>query len=227
MARKEGRRGRAAQIRAAYQMTKQGDPRIGLLLALVAAAALGVFVLGGFLFGHPIYATILGLPVALLAATVVFGRRAERAALAQVEGQPGAAGAVLNALRRGWTVTSPVAVTKNQDIVHRAVGRPGIVLVGEGASNRVGNLLANERRRHARVAPDAPIYEVIAGDGEGEVPLRKLQRHVMKLPRNLRPAQVSEVNHRLRALKQTSIPIPKGPLPKNLRMPRGGGPKIR
>ncbi|MGH8866640.1 MAG: DUF4191 domain-containing protein [Actinomycetes bacterium] len=226
MARKEGRRGRAAQIRAAYQMTKKADPRIGLLLFAIALAVLAVFVGVGFLVGYPIYAGVLGLPMALLAVTIVFGRRAERAAFGQVEGQPGAAGAVLNSLRRGWTVTSPVAVTKNQDIVHRAVGRPGIVLVGEGAPNRVTNLLAAERRRHARVAPDAPVYEVVAGDEEGQVKLRKLQRHLMKLPRNLKPADVREVNNRLRALGQTSIPIPKGPLPKGMRMPKGG-PNIR
>lgn len=224
MARTKGLRGRAAQIRAAYQMTKQADKRIGLVLAGIGAVTLAVFVLVGLLLGHAIYATVLGIPVALLAMTFVFGKRAERAAITQVEGQAGAAGAVLNALRRGWTVTSPVAVTKNQDVVHRAVGRPGIVLVGEGISGRVVNLLANERRRHARVAPDAPIYEIVAGDGDGEVPLRKLQRHVMKLPRNLRPSDVTEVNHRLRAIRQSPIPLPKGPLPKNMRMPRGGPP---
>lgn len=226
MARKEGRRGRAAQIRAAYQMTKKVDRWIGLKLFGVGLAVLAVFVLVGALVGHPIYAGVLGLPVAALAMTFIFGRRAEAAAFGQVEGQLGAAGAVLNSLRKGWTVTSPVAVTKNQDIVHRAVGRPGVVLVGEGAPNRVANLLAAERRRHARVAPDAPVYEVVIGDGEGQVTIRKLQRHLVKLPRNLKPPEVREVNNRLRALGQTNIPMPKGPLPKGARMPKGG-PQMR
>lgn len=226
MARKEGRRGRAAQIRAAYQMTKKVDRWIGLKLAGVGLAVLAVFVGVGTLVGHGIYAGVLGLPVAALAMTFLFGRRAEAAAFGQVEGQPGAAGAVLNALRKGWTVTSPVAVTKNQDIVHRAVGRPGIVLVGEGAPNRVSNLLAAERRRHARVAPDSPVYEIVVGDDEDQVTIRKLQRHLVKLPRNLKPAEVTEVNNRLRALGQTNIPMPKGPLPKGMRMPKGG-PQMR
>ena len=35
----------------------------------------------------------------------------------------------------------------------------------------VQQLLANERRKHERVASDAPIHEVVCGSGEGEVPL--------------------------------------------------------
>jgi hypothetical protein len=107
--------------------------------------------------------------------------------------------------------------------VHRVVGRPGIVLVGEGAPNRVGNLLANEKRKHARVAPDTPIYDIVVGDGKDQVPLRRLSKDVMKLPRNLRPAEVTELLHRLKALSanRQQLPIPKGPLPKNVKLPPG------
>jgi hypothetical protein len=156
-----------------------------------------------------------------LAATIVFGRRAERAAFRQVEGQPGAAAAALNMLRRGWTVTPAVAVTRNQDVVHRAVGRPGVVLIGEGSPSRVGNLLATEKRKVARFVPDVPIYDVQAGNEAGQIPLRKLNGHLMKLPRNLKTYQVAEVNRRLKALGTTNLPIPKGPMPRNARMPKG------
>jgi len=217
---KKDRGQRLKQIRAAYQMTKKVDRRVGLIVALCGFGVFAAFLLVGFLVDHPIYLGLLGAVSGLLAATIVFGRRAERAAYSQVEGQPGAAAAVLNALRKGWTVTPAVAVTRNQDVVHRAVGRPGIVLVAEGAPSRVGNLIAAERRKMARFVPETPIYDVFAGDGEGQVPLRKLQRHLMKLPRNLRPREVSQVNVRLRALGSTQLPIPKGPMPKNLRMPR-------
>jgi hypothetical protein len=184
---------------------------------LVLAVTLAI----GFLIGHPVYLGLIGLMLGFLAATIVFGRRAERAAFRQVEGQPGAAAAALNMLRRGWTVTPAVAVTRNQDVVHRAVGRPGVVLVGEGSPSRVGNLLATEKRKVARFVPDVPIYDVQAGSEAGQIPLRKLNGHLMKLPRNLKTYQVAEVNRRLKALGTTNLPIPKGPMPRNARMPKG------
>jgi hypothetical protein len=160
----------------------------------------------------------------VLAATIVFGRRAEKAAFSQVEGQPGAAAAALNMLRRGWTVTPGVAVTRNQDLVHRAVGRPGVVLIAEGSPTRLPNLLAQEKKKVARFVPDVPIYDVQAGNEEGQISLRKLNRHLMKLPRNLKNDQVSEVNRRLKAVGTMNLPIPKGPMPKNMRMPKGPRP---
>ncbi|MDQ1668900.1 MAG: hypothetical protein QOE40_961, partial [Actinomycetota bacterium] len=173
---------------------------------------------------HPIYVGIFGLMLGVLAATIVFGRRAEKAAFSQVEGQPGAAAAALNMLRRGWTVTPGVAVTRNQDLVHRAVGRPGVVLIAEGSPTRLPNLLAQEKKKVARFVPDVPIYDVQAGNEEGQVSLRKLNRHLMKLPRNLKNDQVSEVNRRLKAVGTMNLPIPKGPMPKNMRMPKGPRP---
>jgi len=218
----ERKQGRIAQIRAAYRMTRKSDPLVGWVTLAWAGGVFAVFLVIGLIIGLPIYLGLLGLASGVLAATIVFGRRVERTAYAQLDGQPGAAAAVLNTLRRGWTVTPAVNVTRNQDIVHRAVGRPGIVLVGEGASSRIAKLVANQRERTARVVgPDVPIYEVMAGDVEGQIPLRKLQRHVMRLPRNLRPGEVGEVNRRLRALPQTNVPMPKGPLPRNIRLPKG------
>jgi hypothetical protein len=221
---KKERKGRLAQIRAAYQMTRKADPRIGWILLLTAVVVIGVFAGIGFLLGHPVYFGLLGLAFALLAVTIVFGRRAERAAYAQVEGQPGAAAAVLNAIRRGWTITPAIAANRNQDVLHRALGRPGIVLVGEGAPARVANMLSQEKRKYARVVPDVPVYELQAGNGPGQIPLRKLQRELRKLPANLKNPQVREVEKRLKAIGSLNLPIPKGPLPKNARMPRGPRP---
>ena len=124
-------------------------------------------------------------------------------------------------LRKGWTVTPAVAVTKQQDIVHRAVGPAGVVLVGEGVPSRVANLIATERKKVTRFVPDVPVYDVQAGNGTDQIPLRKLNNHLMKLPRNLKAPQVIEVNRRLKALGTMSLPIPKGPMPKGTRMPRG------
>jgi len=211
---------RIAQIRQAYAMTRKSDPRVGWICAGVFLVVLAVFVAIGLLIGHPIYVGVFGLMFGFLAATVVFGKRAEKAAFSQVEGQPGAAAAALNMLRKGWTVTPGVAVTRNQDIVHRAVGRAGVVLVAEGGGpSRLGNLLAQEKKKVARFVPDVPIYDVQAGNDEGQIPLRKLNQYLMKLPRNLKNDQVSEVNRRLKALGTMNLPIPKGPMPRN--MPRG------
>jgi hypothetical protein len=215
------KQGRLAQIRSAYTMTRKTDPAVGWVTFAAAFLVLAVAVAIGFLIGHPIYLGFLGLMLAVLAATIVFGKRAEKAAFSQVDGQPGAAAAALNMLRKGWTVTPAVAMSRNQDIVHRVVGRPGVVLVGEGSPSRVQALLVTEKKKVARFVPDVPIYDVQAGNDTGQVPLRKLNKNLMKLPRNLKQPQVIEVNRRLKALGSMNLPIPKGPMPRSARMPRG------
>ena len=212
--------GRLKQIALVYRMTKKSDPRIGLILLAVflvtAAVAFGVFTLipGGWVF-DVVTAVLFGL----LSVLIIFGRRAQKAQYAQIEGQPGAAAAALNQLRRGWKVEPGIAFNRNQDLVHRVVGPPGIVLVGEGNPHRLKSLLANERRKHVRVASETPIFEVIAGDGEGAVPIPKLSRYVSKLGRNIKPAEMTDVLQRLRALDATrsNIPIPKGPMPTSMK----------
>jgi hypothetical protein len=212
--------GRIKQVVQSYQMTKKADPRIGLvllgtfLLAGLAGFALLLLLLGGFVF-----AIIFGVLVGSLAAMIVFGRRAQRAALAQIEGQPGAAAAALGLLRRGWKTDAAIGFTKQQDVVHRLVGPPGIVLIGEGNPNRLKPLMASERRKHERVATETTITELIVGNGPGELPLRKLVRHVSKLPKTLKPAAMTDVLARLKALdaNRSNIPLPKGPMPTSMK----------
>jgi hypothetical protein len=213
---------RRQQIAQAYRITKKSDPRIGLiLLGVFLLVGLVVGGLVGFLF-DPVFGVLMGVPAGLLVTMIIFGRRAERAAYAQVEGQPGAAAAALGMLRKGWEVKAGVSFTKNQDIVHRVVGRPGIILVGEGNHNRVRNLLAVEKKKHARMVDEIPIFDVIAGEGKDEVPVKRLPRHIMKLPRSLRPADVTDVLQRLRALDamRPQAPLPKGPVPQTPRQAR-------
>ncbi len=226
MARKETSEnpGRLRQIVQTYKMTRRADPKVGLVVAAVGIGVFGALLAVGFLIGHPVYAGILGFLLAFLAMAVIFGRRAERAAFGQMEGQPGAAAAVLDNVGRGWTVTPAVQMNRNQDVVHRAVGKAGIVLVGEGNPNRVKALLANEKRKMARVAVEAPVTDLIVGNGKGEVPLKKIRTTLLKLPRVLPGPKVTEVNDRLKALGDlmSNMPIPKGPMPKSARMPKGG-----
>ena len=108
-------------------------------------------------------------------------------------------------------------------MVHRAVGKPGVVLVGEGSPNRLPSLLAAEKKRVSRVAYDVPIYDIQVGDEDGQVPIRRLQRHIMKLPRNLKGPAVADLNYRLKALPQ-SLQMPKGPMPRHGRMPKAPRP---
>ena len=220
---KKARFTRIKQIFEAYRLTRQVDKLVGVYTLGAFVLAL-VVVLGiGSLLGILLEGVLLGLPVAVLAAMFVFGRRLEKARYSQVEGQPGAAAAVLDSMRRGWTVTPVVQANKNQDLVHRAVGKAGIVLVGEGNPARLRVLMTAERRFSQRVISDVPVTEIIVGEGEGQVPLRKLQRELMKKPRVLKPKQVTAINARLRALGDAKdrMPIPKGPMPKSARAARG------
>jgi Domain of unknown function (DUF4191) len=219
------KKGRLAQIRQTYRMAKRTDPYIGWISLGVVVAVLAVLVVVGLIVKPVWLWLVMGFPFALLAGAVIFGRRAEKSAYSQIEGQPGAAMAALGTLRRGWDSTPVVATNRHQDVVHRVVGRPGVVLVGEGTSaTRVVNLLNQEKRRHARVVGEAPVYDVVVGNDEDQVPLRRLPKYVMKLPRNLRPAEVTELRSRLRALGTQPVAMPKGPLPRNMKIPRGGMP---
>lgn len=214
-------RGRLAQIRASYAMARKADPRLGLVLAATFLGVLLLSVLLGLLLHHPVILTIFGVLFAVMVTAVIFGRRAERAAYSQIAGQPGAGAAVLQSLRKGWTVSPAVAVNRSQDLVHRAVGRPGIVLVGEGSPARVSQLIVAEKKKLGRIVPDVPVYDFMVGEGEDQIRLTKLQRTLMKLPRNIPASRVAEVERRLKAMGGMNVPVPKGPMPKGARMPKG------
>jgi hypothetical protein len=208
------------QLKMAFTMTRKADKKMLPLVLAAFIITLSVFVLLGVLLSHPIYATVLGVPFAFLMTMLVFGRRVQKTAFTQVEGQLGAAAAVLTNMRGNWRVTPAVGFTKEQDLLHRVIGRPGIILVGEGDGRRVRNLIGAEKRALARVVGETPVYDVTVGDGEGQIALKGLEKHFLRLPRNIKPAAVNALDTRLKALRGTSpMPIPKGPMP--TRIPRG------
>ncbi len=174
----------------------------------------------GLLLGHPVYLGIVGFLLGLIVTTAVFGRRAQRNAYSRVEGQLGAAAAVLDNMRGDWRVTPAVGFSREQDLVHRVLGRPGIVLVAEGAASRTRGLLVTEKKRLARFVGDTPVYDVSVGEGEGQVPLRGLEKHLIRLPRNIKPKDVNILDRKLKAMAP-ALPIPKGPVPMGGRVPRG------
>ena len=81
-------------------------------------------------------------------------------------------------------------------------------------------LLAQEKKRTARLVGDVPIYDVIVGNGDGQVPLGKLERHLNKLPANITAKQMDSLESRLAALgtKSGMAQMPKGPLPTQAKM---------
>jgi hypothetical protein len=215
------RRERLSQIKLAFTMTRKADSKMLPLVLGAFVITLAVFVALGAVLDHPVFFGVIGVLFALLVAVSVFGRRVQKTAYSQVEGQLGAAAAVLQNMRGNWRVTPAVQFNKEQDMVHRVIGRPGVVLVAEGNPNRIRGLVVNEKRSLARLVGETPIYEVVVGDGEGKVSLRDLERHFTRLPRNIKPAVVNQLETRLKAIRAASgvMPIPKGPMP--TRVPRG------
>jgi hypothetical protein len=216
--------GRRQQIVETYRMTKRADKKIGwvLLGTFLVFGAVGFALLYAIpprgVFGL-VMAIISGALIGLLATTVIFGRRAQRAGYAQLEGQLGGGARALTMLKRGWRLEEMVGFNKQQDMVHRVVGPPGIVLVGEGNPNRLKPLLNSERRKHERVIADVPVHEIVVGNGEGEVPLPKLVKHVRKLGRNVKGAEMTDILFRLKALdaQRPKVPMPHGPMPTSMK----------
>jgi Domain of unknown function (DUF4191) len=218
---------RIQQMRMVAGLVHKANPKA---LPIVIGSGLGVMVVlivVGLLTGLGGFLIPLGVLLGILTAVFLFGRFAQTAQYSAIEGQPGAAAAVLQSMRGNWTVTPAIAANRNMDVVHRAVGRPGVVLVGEGSPNRLPALLAAEKKRVARVAFDVPVFDFQVGDGQGQVPLRQLQRKIMKLPRDLKGTQVADLNFRLKALPQ-SLQAPKGPMPtRGGRQPKMPRPRAR
>jgi Domain of unknown function (DUF4191) len=211
--------GRLKQIRMVAKLVNEQNKRALPITFGAAAGVIVVLVLVGLLTGLAAFLIPLGVVLGVLTGMILFGRFAQQAQYSAIDGQLGAAAAVLQNMRGDWTVTPAVAGNRTMDVVHRAVGRPGVVLVGEGVPSRVAALLAAERKKTERVAHGVPITEFQIGDGEGQIPVSKLQRKVTTLPRTLRPPAVSDLNYRLKALQPT-MQMPKGPLPKGARQPR-------
>lgn len=221
-ARKAAAKERRAQLWQAFTMQRREDKRllpymIGAFVLIVAASvAVGLWA-GGFTM---VTMVPLGVVLGALVAFIIFGRRAQRSVYRKAEGQTGAAAWALDNLRGKWRVTPGVAATGHFDAVHRVVGRPGVVLVAEGSSARIKPLLAQEKKRTARLVGDVPIYDIVVGNGEGEVPLAKLERHLTRLPANITAKQMDSLESRLAALgsRAGTAAMPKGPLPTAAKM---------
>ncbi|GLZ41647.1 DUF4191 domain-containing protein [Actinokineospora sp. NBRC 105648] len=217
-ARKAESKAKRGQIFQAFNMQRKEDkgliPWMAGALLVITGVVFGI----GWLLGIQWFLLPVGILFGLLAAVIIFGRRVQKNVYSKADGQPGAAAWALDNLRGRWRVTPSVAGTTQLDAVHRVIGRPGVILVAEGAPHRVKTLLAQEKKRIARIVGDTPIYDVIVGHEEGQVELRGLQRHLMKLPNNLRPNQIDGVEKRLAAIAARGAALPKGPMPAGAKM---------
>ncbi|MDT7652774.1 MAG: hypothetical protein QOI36_4180, partial [Pseudonocardiales bacterium] len=217
-AKRAASKARRKQIFEAFKMQRREDKAlIPWMVGVFLLSVVVVFGVGLFFNLHWILLPV-GIAIGVLAAISVFGRRVQRSVYTKADGQPGAAGWALDNMRGQWRITPGVAGTTHLDAVHRVIGRPGIILVAEGAPHRVKSLLAQEKKRTARVAGSTPIYDVIVGNEEGQVPLKQLQRHIMKLPRNIDAKQMESMEARLAALGSRAAAMPKGPMPAGAKM---------
>ncbi len=215
----EKKQSQLAVVKDAYKLVKKDSPLAIIWCLLVFTLILVFGVIIGNNLGHPIYAGFLSLPLAFLAGFFLFTRFANTAAFSSIEGQVGAGASVLMSIRRGFITTPAVNVNRDQDMVHRVSSKAGIILVGEGGYG-VKSLMQDERRKMERFLSGVPVSEVVVGDNQGQVSIRKLQKHLKKLPKKLSTVQLREVRARLRSVGGLNLPMPKGPMPTNIRMPR-------
>jgi hypothetical protein len=208
-----------AVVKDAYRLVKKDSPLavVWCLVIFVLVLTFGIII--GNNLGHPIYAGFITLPVAFLAAFFLFTRYANTAAFASIQGQLGAGASVLMSIKRGFVTTPAVNVNRDQDMVHRVSGKAGIILVGEGGFG-VKSLMQDEKRKMERFLSGVPVTEVMVGENSGQVSIKKLHKHLKKLPKKLNTAQLREVRARLRSVGGLNLPMPKGPMPTNVRMPR-------
>lgn len=196
-----------------------------MLGVIVVGAGLG-YLIAWLVVGtvaYAIFGTLTGLMFGVLGAMIILTRRAEKFAYERIEGRPGAVSAVLDTIKRGWNIEpEPVAFdARNQDLVFRAVGRPGVVLISEGPSHRVAKLLEGEKRKVQRVVPHVPVTFIEVGRGEGQVPLPQLVKVIRKQKKAVKAPIVPEISKRLRALQHMrGLPVPKGIDPNRARPDR-------
>ena len=217
---------RFRQIIMVAGIVRKHDPKALPIVIGAGVAVIVVFIVAGLLSGQAGFLIPIGVLLGIAATMILFGRYAESAQYAAIAGQPGAAAAIVQSMRGNWTVTPAIAGNRNMDIIHRVVGRPGVVLIGEGAPNGLSSLMSAEKKRISRIAYGVPIIEMQVGDNNGQIPISKLKRKLMQLPRDLRPGAVTDLNNRLKALP-SSLQAPRGPMPRQGRMPRPPRPKVR
>ena len=212
-------RARLRQIGMVFSFTAKRDK---LFVPLVIVAVLLPLIAGTLLvtFGGSWIWLVVGVMGALVLAMAVLSVRSNKAMMIEAENQPGAAASIVENMRGDWRVTPGLASTTQMDFVHLIIGKPGVILLGEGNPSRVRSLIAQEKRRLVKVIGTADLRDYIIGNAEGQLPLAKLRTTLMKLPRTITGKDVNALDKRLTALSARPQ-MPKGAIPKNMRPPKG------
>lgn len=210
-----------SQVWQAFNLQRKRDKMlIPIMLLAIFGVALAFFLIG-LLFDGQWFMLIPGLLFGFVLAMFLFTRRLESSMYDEIGDTPGAAGWTLENMRNSmgivWLTKTAVAATPQMDTVHRVVGNPGVVLVGEGDEKRLKPLMNKEHKRVDRLLAGVPIHEVYVGSGEGQVSPQKLQRHLLKLPKNYQKNDVYAFNAKLEAMDNIRggqhAGLPKGPMP--------------
>ena len=206
--------GQMRQITETYKMTREQDPKLGLVLLASFLLPIIAFTVLGLIVKPLVMWIILGVSVGMAIATWMFVRRVKAATYKKYEGQAGSAEVALNLLDKKWVKNPAITATRQLDVVHRVIGPGGLVLIGEGSPARLKQLLATEAKRHEQATFNTKVVTVQMGDGPGQVPLNKLTDHIRKLPKQLTDDKIADINNRLRGLDavRPRMPIPKGPI---------------
>jgi len=216
---KVGRIERLKQVgRVIAFVARQDKLFVPLAAVAIAAPIVAAILLVMFAGLSPLFYGVSVL-LALLLLMIVLNVRFTRAQIKTLDGQVGAAAGIIEQMRGDWRVTPGLVVTTNEDMITLVIGRPGVVLVGEGNPARLRAMLGQEKRRLAKVIGTADMRDLIIGDNEGEVPLKKLRMTLMKMPRTTSGAEVNALSTRIKAL-QARPQMPRGAIPKHLR-PQG------
>ena len=219
--------GRIRQLWQVYKLTAKADKNFVLLgvLSFVGPLAIGIVAILLFFMDSPLSIFLWSVSTILFSLLLTLGvlsRRAERAAFMRISGQPGAVAAVIGStLKRGYSTSEmPVAVDpKSRDAVYRAVGKAGVVLIAEGNSARLKQIVEDEKRKVTRAIPGVTVSVLSVNEQPGSVPLYALTKAIYKLKKTLSRAEISVVNKRLAGLG-LNIPIPKGIDPNRMRSGR-------
>ena len=206
--------GRWRQMVETYKITAKDDKHLVWMTVAGLVVPIVAFLVLGFVLDSPVIWGLLGVSVGALVAMLLFAWRARRAVYTRYEGKAGSAEVALQMLPKGWISTPVITATRQFDAVHRTLGQGGLILIGEGDPGRLKALLASEKKKHEQVAYGVSVTTIQMGKGSGQVPLDQLAKHIKKLPKQLTPAKINEVNQRLRALDamRPKAPIPKGPI---------------
>lgn len=229
---KEARRGKKrfaavrrffGQLKQAYDLARNHDNNLPWWMALAFFATLGASLLVVGLLLNWVTGLLFGLPLALLAAMIVLSRKVRIASYARLEGQPGAAGAALSTLGRGWTYSEePVAINyKSRDAVFQVVGKPGLILVFDGKPSKdAKKMVEKERKRFSGTLPGVPVHVINVGRGNAQVPLPELTKRIKKLDKAIPKQTITEVERRINAIRKKESPMPKGVDPFRIRPDR-------